>query len=498
MLSTKTLQKPCRGCGSKGPEDTVNPRWWLPGIVVVEFERDFSPGSIFGTAEPITYKTKDLSWVDITKLRQLTGHLLVKPPKWTFSFEPGQVPSSPNYLRFITLTLRPETDVPAIAKKLGHVRGVKRASPEPILSPPIKRIPLRPYALPRNSVQADTVADTAAPQGLRNEPLAVSGGASFGVVTVNADNLQNQWYLFRSNIADVVESRTYGTGVVVADIDWGFNLDHQEFQNRIKFKYNAAGNTDDLSSGPNIWHGTAALGLIGAGDNDAGMLGFACGADLWAIMGQDSGPNLDNECWAKAIQKVIDEPSTGRKVILVEASTDGQYNVETSPSVYEPIQAAINAGCVVVVPAGNRGVDAREGPGILDVPDEPDKPQPILVGATQYRDDKDDIKRGDSNWGPRVVVSAPGDVAADVTSCACGTDTYTNSFGGTSGASAKVAGAMALVLQRFPEVTHQQIVKVLRTRMPQITNADDENHEMGCFLNVQDLLHQIDLYLSEL
>jgi len=498
MLCTKTLQKPCKGCGSKGPEDKVDSRWWLPGIVVVEFERSLSPGSIFGTPEPITQKTKDLSWVDLTRLRQLTGDRLVKPPEWTFSFKPGEVPSRPNYLRFITLTLRPDENIPAISKQLSRVKGVKRASPEPILSPPILRIPYRPPEMLRRNASAATFADTVAPLGLRNEPLAVSGGESFGIqTTVNDDDVQNQWYLFRSKVDGVVESGIDGTGVVVADVDWGFNVDHQEFQDRIQFKYNAAQDNNDLSSGPDKWHGTAALGLIGAGDNDAGMLGFASGAELWAIMGQDFGTNLDNQSWAKAIEKAIEESSGGkRKVILVEASTAGQFNVETSPTVREPIRAAISAGCVVCVPAGNRGVDARKGPGIIRVTDEPNECPPILVGATKYSPDEDVIERGVSNFGPRVVVSAPGDPARDVSACNCGNDTYSNSFGGTSGASAKVAGAMALVLQSFPEVTHEQIVDVLKTRMPQI--ATGPGKEMGCFLDVSELMSRVESYLSEL
>jgi subtilisin family serine protease len=497
MLCTKTLQKPCRGCGSNGREYRVGSRWWLPGIVVIEFERDLSPGSIFGTSQPILEKTKDWSWVDLRRLRQLVGNELVKPPEWTFSFKPGQVPSRPNYLPFITLTLGPDEDIPAIARQLSNVQGVKRASPEPILSPPIPRIPFTRREMPRRSaLSADFFADTVAPVGLRNEPLAVSGGESFGIqTTVTNDDVQNQWYLFRSKVDEVVANNIDGTGVVVADIDWGFNVDHQEFQNRIQFKLNAAQNSDDLSSGPDKWHGTAALGLIGAGDNDAGMLGFASGADLWAIMGQDTGPNLDNQCWANAIDKAIEESSNGkRKVILVEASTDGQFNIEASSTVREPIRAAINAGCVVCVPAGNRGVDATRGPGFIRVRDDENECQPILVGATKYTVDDNDIQRGASNFGPRVIVSAPGEIAADVSCCNCGNDTYTNFFGGTSGASAKVAGAMALVLQQFPEVTHRQIVDVLKTRMPQIPTP--VGREMGCFLDVSELMYQVDSYLA--
>src|ERR1044071_2297234 len=120
MLCTKTLQQQrCKGCGSKDPHEKLDPRWWLPGILVVEFTRRLSPDSIFGSTDSISYKSKNgFPWLDVKKFCQVVGNLLVKPPEWTFSYKQGQVPSRPNYERFITLNLRPEVDVPAIAKKL--------------------------------------------------------------------------------------------------------------------------------------------------------------------------------------------------------------------------------------------------------------------------------------------------------------------------------------------------------------------------------------------
>jgi subtilisin family serine protease len=495
MLYTKTLQKQrCKGCAST-PEEKLDARWWLPGILVVEFKRRLSPDSIFGSAftDSMSYKSKtDLSWLDVNKLRHIVGNLIVKPPKWTFQFEREKPPATANYERFITFFLQPDVDVPAIAKELNTVGGVVRATPEPMISPPVPRIPYRePNKVFSAPVEA-AFADTLIAEPLLNEPLAVSGGEQFGLaVPLGVERLQNQWYLFRSNADIVINSGTNGDGVVVAVVDWGFNVTHREFQSRIAYTYNAARNNTDVSTGTRKWHGTATLGLVGAGDNDAGMLGFAAGAELWAIQGQDSGANLDNTCWARAIERARTRDSNGkRRVILVEASTNRGLNIESSTTLREPIKTAIADNCVVCVPAGNLGVNAGKGQSNVSIPESGS----ILVGATQYRSDPDDIRRGVSNWGPRIVVSAPGEVATDVTTCDCGNDSYTNTFGGTSGATAKVAGAMALVLQRFPEVTHQQIVEVLTTRMPQITTADKA---MGAFLDVSELMTQVELLLDE-
>lgn len=493
-INTKRRQVLCKGCGAYGPEDRTDSRWWIPGIVVVEFKKHLAPGQIFG----LTHLTSNthVPWLDLNKFRQIVGGLLVKPPKWTFAFEPEHGPTDPDYKRYLTFHLQPDVNIPAIAAQLRKLVGVVHAAGEPRLLPPIRRIPLRPPEILFSAPVLDTLSATLSEPPLLNEPLAVSGGEPFGLsVSVGSLDLQNQWYLFRSKADLFIKSGKNGAGVVVADVDWGFNVDHQEFANdKIKFRHNAAKNNDDVSSGPKKWHGTATLGLIGAGDNDAGMVGFAAGADLWAIQAQDESENIDNSNWAKAIEKARLKSSEGkRKVILVEASTDSGFNVETSTLVRVPIKKAIADNCVVCVPAGNLGVDAEF--------DEAEDPIPIpatgsiLVGATKYLDDPGLTERGISNWGPRVVVSAPGANTTDVTCCDCGNDTYRNDFGGTSGAAAKVAGAMALLLQACPDLTQEQIIRAF-AKMPRIpTTITDQS--IGCFLDLSELITQVNVVLAE-
>ena len=490
MFSTKTLRRQlCKGCAT-GLVNEQDFLWWLPGVVVVEFKRPLAPGSIFRSLN--SKSSPESSWLDLDKFSRIAGKRLVKAPERTFQFEKEQPPSRPDYARFLTLYMDDGANTPAIARQLSAVQGIVRAAPEPILSPPIREIPLQLHRMSSRVMMMDTLGDTVLGDPLLNEPLAVSGGDPLGVsFMLERDELQNQWYLFRSRADGVLNDGTNGTGVVVAVVDWGFNVNHIEFQNKIQYKYNAAQDNNDLSSGPSKWHGTASLGLVGAGDNDEGMLGFAAGAELWAIQGQDSGGNLDNRCWARAIEKARTKDSNGkRKVILIEASTTRGFNVESSMTLREPIKAAINDNCVVCVPAGNLGVNAGKTPSNASIPETGS----ILVGATQYSSETSEIKRGISNWGSRIVVSAPGDAATDVTTCDCDIDSYRNEFGGTSGATAKVAGAMALVLERFPQVTHRQIVQVLKG-MTQISTTD--NKAMGCFLDVSELMYKVEQFLLE-
>ena len=56
---------------------------------------------------------------------------------------------------------------------------------------------------------------------------------------------------------------------------------------------------------------------------------------------------------------------------------------------------------------------------------------------------------------------------------------YTSQFGGTSGAAAKVAGAIALILEANPKLTHQEVLTILSTTGTLLNN----DQPMGRFLD---------------
>lgn len=299
-------------------------------------------------------------------------------------------------------------------------------------------------------------------------------------------NRQCQWYIFRCGV-DRAWASVSGNGVVIADIDGGFFLDHQDLAPNVErnHTHNAVDGSSDVTVGSQD-HGTAVLGLAAAASNALGMAGVAFSAKLWPVQHTaGNGKPLDGLPLVNAIDWVIGEDSSGRRVVInVEGQSDPRNgNIEQIPAVGEAIRQAIAKGFVVCVAAGNGDVDA----GVTDDGVTAIKPTgSILVGATAFdptnpaTNPRATAPGGQSsNWGARIVVSAPGDPAHDVTCGANSKTDYTNAFGGTSGAVAKVAGAVALMLEANPALTPDQVRSILvQTGSP--LNTDKP---IGVFLN---------------
>ena len=133
---------------------------------------------------------------------------------------------------------------------------------------------------------------------------------------------------------------------------------------------------------------------------------------------------------------------------------------------------------MVCVAAGNGNRDAS-----IDDSGNPIPPTgSILVGATAFHATQN-VRAGFSNWGTQITVAAPGDGSNDLT-CAIASDTaYRNGFGGTSGATPKVAATAALMLSVNPALTHAQIRAALTSTGSAVVT--DPGRPVGTFLNCE-------------
>src|SRR4030095_6783543 len=149
-----------------------------------------------------------------------------------------------------------------------------------------------------------------------DEPLLGNSDQLMPAVCRSHGSLETQWYIFRCGI-DKAWLRASGKGVTIADIDWGFNPNHQDLKSRIQLTRNMLPLTSSrtVTNGLKRDHGTAVLGQVGAQVNKLGMAGIAFEANLWAIQA-GSDTITDHSLWARAIEFVRGQPVNGPKVII--------------------------------------------------------------------------------------------------------------------------------------------------------------------------------------
>jgi hypothetical protein len=258
-----------------------------------------------------------------------------------------------------------------------------------------------------------------------------------------------------------------GSGITIYDVEYNWLQSHEDLSK-------ASGVTLLVDAGDSISppgytgcdapcdrinreHGTAVLGELIA-DNDAiGVTGIAWGADI--ALAPSVTTNLGYNA-ANAILLAVADADPG-DVILLEQQMGvcgglGLGPIEESQPVFDAIQTAVANRITVVEAAGNGGVDLDHADCGTTF-DRTDRDSgAIMVGAGQPPGANDRERRGISSYGDRVDVQGWG---TGIVTTGYGTAApngyrdpdddadpntwYRFTFGGTSGASAMVAGAVA-------------------------------------------------------
>lgn len=190
-------------------------------------------------------------------------------------------------------------------------------------------------------------------------------------------------------------------------------------------------------------HGTHCAGTIGAvGDNGLGVVGVNWQCRLVPIRTIGSGTWADV---VEAMEYVLDQGIT--------VSSNSYTGVGVIPqAMYEVIQAAQAIGHIFVVAAGNNASNIDLNP---TWPASMNLPNIICVGGTSNTDGLYTA----SNFGDfSVDLGAP---AVDVYSTA-GTAGY-DFLSGTSMACPHVAGVVALLWSRNPQLSWQQVIEIVKS-----------------------------------
>lgn len=259
--------------------------------------------------------------------------------------------------------------------------------------------------------------------------------------------------------------------IIVAVIDGGVELTHPDLNMITGYDYNGAVGGQPRGN-PRGSHGTNCAGNVGAiKDNGIGVVGTAPGVKVMPVYFGETSANL-----ASAIDVAVVH---GAHVLSNSWGITGFY----SQDIENAIIAALSAGKIVLFAAGN-GPDrppftydvAFPGnlTGTTDV---------ICVGASSPTDEHKSASSSDGQhtWGssyvgdgPDVVAPGPWSYATDLLGAEGSNDgsainpgdttsaDYNNSFGGTSSSTPKVAGIVALMLSKNPNLTPAQVKAILK------------------------------------
>ncbi|RMD50602.1 hypothetical protein D6827_03700, partial [Candidatus Parcubacteria bacterium] len=319
--------------------------------------------------------------------------------------------------------------------------------------------------------------------------------------TANDPLLGRQWYLGKIEAYDAWDDQTGDKTVVVAVLDTGVDLDHPDLEDNIwinndeipdngrdddnngyiddvygwDFVKNDNDPEPDINRSANsdaVSHGTLIAGIIGAeGNNSRGVSGINWNVSIMPLRILNSLGAGDSVDVAKAIYYAV---ANGADVINMSFSGD-----ENDINLQNAVQYAYDNGVVVVSALGNDGENVNKQPVYPACYNYNDEDWVIGVAAV----DKNDTRSLFSNYGSDCVdLSAPGEDIYGLSyyDPAKGYDKkYSGQWDGTSMSAPMVAGAAAILLAEYPDLSPDSIRNILKLSVDPISSSTQDVGQMG-------------------
>ncbi|MDQ0428416.1 subtilisin family serine protease/predicted nucleic acid-binding Zn-ribbon protein [Planomicrobium stackebrandtii] len=327
-----------------------------------------------------------------------------------------------------------------------------------------------------NTVDTDEIATLKVPEGETVDAFIEELEARKDIESVEPDHLVqltytpndpyfNYYQYHHTNIeTERAWDKTMGSSdVVVAVLDQGFDINHQDLANQIvspHFTSDTGFSVDD--------HGTHVAGIIGSSiDNYAFGTGVAPQTSIMPIDVFEGETAYTSD----VIEGIYQAVWSGADIINMSL---GSYTYNTSYN--NAIQYAYQSGLVIVASAGNDSSSQTRYPAAYD--------NVISVGST----DSSNYQSYFSNYGYDVDIVAPG-------SSIYSTLPY-NSGGwmsGTSMAAPVVSGVAALVLANEPDLTNDEVVTRLLTTTKDLGAYGKDYYYGNGLVNARQALKIVDI-----
>ena len=267
-----------------------------------------------------------------------------------------------------------------------------------------------------------------------------------------------------------------GTGIGVAVIDSGV---YSPYLGNVVYTKNF---TTATTTGDWYGHGTHVAGIIGNSGTANG--GLAAGVKIISLkVLDDNGVGRDSWVIAAITEAIRVKATYNIRVINLSVGRPVAESYKTDP-LCQAVEQAWKAGIVVVVAAGNEGRNnSKNTQGYATITSPGNDPYVITVGAMKTNGTtsrSDDTVASYSSKGPTLLdhvakpdILAPGNKVVSTLYYNCdmvmlypGNSVNDNYFrlSGTSMAAPVVSAAAALVLQKFPTLTPDQVkARLMRT-----------------------------------
>ena len=279
-----------------------------------------------------------------------------------------------------------------------------------------------------------------------------------------------------------------GTGVKLAIVDDGFDLDHEDLTGRFLAGHDFADGDELPYPGTDGMHGTCVAGVAGAStDNSIGVAGACPDCSLIPIRMRMTGTSLDSiaieafewaaDAGADIISNSWGPADGGGAVDMGQPLKDLVANLTT--------QGRSGKGIIILFAAGNGG-ESVEDDGFAN------NPNVFAIGASNasgkrssYSDfgvsldfmapSNDVDNSGGDGWSGGGYIDGiwttdnvtggynPGQLQGDASG------KYVSEFGGTSSACPLAAGITGLVLSANPDLTRDQVYDIYKTTADKVS-----------------------------